>query len=98
MRIIANDVTPEMGSEGSNPSLSAQVFARVSMRAFLCAIPRPFRCRMPELSQRVPRYGELSASDHRIAASTCQRRNSEMPVMATVEEVLAETGLSTDST
>lgn len=22
MRIIANDVTPEMGSEGSNPSLS----------------------------------------------------------------------------
>lgn len=23
MRIIANDVTPEMGSEGSNPSLSA---------------------------------------------------------------------------
>ena len=27
MRIIANDVTPEMGSEGSNPSLSAHLFA-----------------------------------------------------------------------
>ena len=27
MRIIANDVTPEMGSEGSNPSLSALLFA-----------------------------------------------------------------------
>ncbi len=27
MRIIANDVTPEMGSEGSNPSLSAHLYA-----------------------------------------------------------------------
>jgi hypothetical protein len=34
MRIIANDVTPEMGSEGSNPSLSAQKPA-VLLRAFL---------------------------------------------------------------
>jgi hypothetical protein len=39
MRIIANDVTPEMGSEGSNPSLSVfiavtRLVARTSVRAF----------------------------------------------------------------
>ena len=35
MRIIANDVTPEMGSEGSNPSLSVQ--ARISNAGFFVA-------------------------------------------------------------
>jgi hypothetical protein len=35
MRIIANDVTPEMGSEGSNPSLSVQ--ARMSHAGFFVA-------------------------------------------------------------
>gem|GEM_PF-4066364 len=37
MRIIANDVTPEMGSEGSNPSLSA--LARIQVRAFFVSVP-----------------------------------------------------------
>ena len=36
MRIIANDVTPEMGSEGSNPSLSAS--ARIQVRAFFVPV------------------------------------------------------------
>lgn len=36
MRIIANDVTPEMGSEGSNPSLS--VPARMSHAGFFVAL------------------------------------------------------------
>lgn len=36
MRIIANDVTPEMGSEGSNPSLSVQ--ARISSAGFFVAL------------------------------------------------------------
>ncbi len=42
MRIIANDVTPETGSEGSNPSLSASnQKARPSVygRAFLFCLP-----------------------------------------------------------
>jgi hypothetical protein len=44
MRIIANDVTPEMGSEGSNPSLSVPRARRIcGLFSFLAAFLPPFR-------------------------------------------------------
>jgi hypothetical protein len=88
MRIIANDVTPEMGSQGSNPCLSASIIdskAHGNLRELFLFARRRTQARTPEMPP-VGRRSRLVAYSCPLA-SLCSRRHyfRRIPVAAARE-------------